>query len=349
VDRWKDDKSGHTFLQMRAEEQAWGDVERLLQRGADPNRQFYVDRVDGMDRSMLHRALESCQWKTAKLLIQFHADINKPEPFTSQTPVQMLIDMNRSDLVDEALFWGCDVAGGKTGMGKNALHAACQAGHWECMEYLMARAVDPLAVTQGGQSVLMKAVQNPTCPQRMVAECVRLGMSTYQPALIELRSTKTSLWSDVNVSPFLFALLHGLHDVSDMLYRSGAVSNRQLWQYYLDVARQRSFCPDVQRTLDHLEPLARNPRTLQSSCCLAISQHLGVGKHKHRAGRLLHCLNDTFSERTMVVSENKFGVIMSALCHSQPIQLRCIEFDDLVKQVMFDNVTGLFISEVNSG
>jgi hypothetical protein len=89
-------------MQLRAIEQAWYDVDRLLRRGADPNRQFDLSRNDGKDHSLLHRAIEACEWRTVKNLIQFHADLNKPEPVCSETPLQMLIDLNRTDLIDEA-------------------------------------------------------------------------------------------------------------------------------------------------------------------------------------------------------------------------------------------------------
>jgi hypothetical protein len=47
------------------------------------------------------------------------------------------------------------------------------------------RGVNPLQLTKKGCSVLLYAVHNSHCPQRMVAACIKLGFSTHQPALTQ--------------------------------------------------------------------------------------------------------------------------------------------------------------------
>ena len=175
----KHNADGDTPLLRAAWRADWKAVEELVRRGCD---QFVLDS-DGS--SVLHKALEAGQPAIAKLLIQFHGDVNLPDR-DGVTPLQMLIERRHADIIDDMLFWQSDVCtGGYSKSGGTTLHAACEAGWLRTLYYLLARRVDPLAVTEDGESVLMLAVQNPRCPQRLVAECIRLGFSTHQPFITD--------------------------------------------------------------------------------------------------------------------------------------------------------------------
>lgn len=176
----KHNADGCTLLLQAAWRADWKAVEQLVYRGCD---QFVLDS-DGC--SVLHKVLEAGQPDTAKLLIQFYGNINQPDR-DGVTPLQMLIDRKHADIIDDMLFWQPDVCtGGLSKRGGTPLHAVCEAGRWKTMYYLVARGVDPLAVTEEGESVLMYAVQNSLCPQRMVAECIKLGFSTHQPLITDV-------------------------------------------------------------------------------------------------------------------------------------------------------------------
>ena len=175
----KHNAAGCTRLLQAAWRADWKAVEQLVYRGCD---QFVLDS-DGC--SVLHKVLEAGQPDTAKLLIQFYGNINQPDR-DGVTPLQMLIDRKHADIIDDMLFWQPDVCtGGLSKRGGTPFHAVCEAGRWKTMYYLVARGVDPLAVTEEGESVLMYAVQNSPCSQRMVAECIKLGFSTHQPLITD--------------------------------------------------------------------------------------------------------------------------------------------------------------------
>ena len=301
----KHNSDGDTPLLRAARRADWKAVEELVRRGCD---QFVLDS-DGS--SVLHKALEAGQPAIAKLLIQFHGDVNLPDR-DGVTPLQMLIERRHADIIDDMLFWQSDVCtGGYSKSGGTTLHAACEAGWLRTLYYLLARRVDPLAVTEDRESVLMLAVQNTRCPQRLVAECIRLGFSTHQPLITDpcyvvldegrkARAVKAApavpgvtremmaeiqdrdLWDSENFSPFHFALVRDMPVVRDMLYESGACSYKELFRLYTDVSEGRSFCYDVTTDLPYLRKVATTPRSLRSACRLVISHCLDVRGKRHQ-------------------------------------------------------------------
>ena len=116
------------------------------------------------------------------------------------------------------------------------------------MYYLVARGVNPLALTKegGGGSALLYAVRNESCPQRMVAECVRLGFSTHQLQLTGVLKNLMDVVQHVLLydtsyrrctSPLLSAVLRGLPVVTRMLYESGSCSYKELLCLYTDLPK----------------------------------------------------------------------------------------------------------------
>ena len=106
----------------------------------------------------------------------------------------------------------------------------------------MARGVDPQAVTEGGHSALSYAVIRKECPQKMVAECIKLGFCAYHPHVtkIEKPSTQrmrrffhgigTDAECETRLYPVKMAVVCGLPAVARMLYESGSCSYTELFE-----------------------------------------------------------------------------------------------------------------------
>ena len=236
------DAEGHTPIHRAARKEDWEAVKALTKRGADPS------LLDHGGESVLHRAITAKQWDTVKLLIQYHGDIHQVN-HREETPLQMLIDACQGEIIEHTLMWCPDQWKGVNKEGETALHAVCLSGCPSALYYLVARGVDPQAVTVGGHSALSYAVIRKECPQMMVAECIKLGFCAYHPHVtkIEKPSTQgmrrsfhgigTDAECETRLYPVKMAVVCGLPAVARMLYESGLCS-------YKDVFQLRPFLTD---------------------------------------------------------------------------------------------------------
>ncbi|XP_070175761.1 uncharacterized protein [Littorina saxatilis] len=306
------DDDGHAPLQRMAMKKDWEAVEELVVRDGDP------DLLDRHGYSVLHRAIESEQWVTVKLLIEYQADIHqRMSPKKSRwycfTPLIMMINARQGQIIEHTLMWCPDQRKGINDRRETTLHAACLSGCWSSMYYLVARGVNPLAVTYQGNSVLVYALLNKDCPQRMLAECIRLGLGTHQPSLTDLEEERvlslpdhaSSRWNwhvgQKITSPFLCAALRELPVVMKMLYESGACSNRELFLLHKELSDVlepgTEEQEEMEQQIDHnsllyskfthcvedvalpyLDEVATTPRRLESACRLVISHCLTLRK-----------------------------------------------------------------------
>ena len=283
------DAAGNTALNRAALEEDWRAVKELARRDSDQS------LLDDQGSAVLHRAIGAAQWGVVKLLIEFHGSLNQSDR-NGETPLQMLIDRNHVEIIQHSLLWESGIHRGIGWRGETPLHTACATGCWEIMYFLVARRVDPLAVTEDGESVLMYAVKNLQCPQRMVAECIRLGFSTHQPQITDAFCCEPdSVQSRHNVcnelvSPFAYCLLHELTVMREMLYASGACSYKELFRLYTDISNGKSFCITA-TDLAHLKEMATTPRSLKSTCRILISNSLNVRGKRHKDVHQLPCLS----------------------------------------------------------
>ncbi|KAL8570762.1 hypothetical protein ACOMHN_006912 [Nucella lapillus] len=177
-----EDDNGETPLHREARKKEWKAIEEIVFREGKPN---MLDK-DGV--SVLNRLIEDQQWDTGKFVIRYGGNIHLPARWNeyqgyTHTPLQALIDQRQADVIQFTVLWCPEQRKGVNDRGETALHAVCDSDRWDVMEDLMLRRVNPLAVTKTGQTALVYAVLNTQCPNRMVAECCRLGFSFHQPPL----------------------------------------------------------------------------------------------------------------------------------------------------------------------
>ena len=214
------DAEGHTPMHRAARKEDWEAVKALTKRGADPS------LMDSDGESVLHRAITAKQWDIVKLLIQYHGDIHQADR-QRNTPLQMLIDARQGEIIELTLMWCPDQWKGVNEKGETALHTVCLSGCPSALYYLVARGVDPQAVTDREQSALTYAVMCKECPQKMVAEYTKLGFCAYQPQITDRNTTHRSHFESegyLRWSPVLLAVSRGLPVVTRMLYESGSCS-----------------------------------------------------------------------------------------------------------------------------
>ena len=292
------DSYGRTALQTAIRTADFEGVEGIVRLGGD---QFPLGD-DGC--SVLHHASRGKHWKCTKTLIQFYSNINQLDP-RRQTPLQNLIEHRQAELIDCCLFWGQDVSRGVSRDGETALHASCRANYPGSLYYLVCRGVDPLAVSRKGQSAFALSVLK--MQLATLKECIRLGFSTHQPTITDLwnqrlRPRTFSDWSMTEiVSPMEYAIRYNLRPKPDMLYESGACSNKELFRLYTalleapvvknskaaDKVGILPFLSVEERryaylTLPYLKVIATSPRSLKSMCRLVISHSLDVRGKLHR-------------------------------------------------------------------
>ena len=309
------DAEGHTPMHRAAQKWDWEAVKALTKRGADPS---LLDR-DG--ESVLHRALTANVRDIVKLLIQFHGNIHQTSKYPYRqmyekgtTPLQMLIDAYEGEIIEHTLMWCPDQWKGVNGGGETALHAVCLSGRPSALYYLVARGVNPQAVTKRRHSALTYAVLCKECPQKMVAECIKLGFCAYQPHITDTaHRSKSSLRRCMLLwSPVLLSVFRGLPVVTRMLYESGSCSYKELFrlaiyplhrahklhhrfQYEMLHVFRMSFGnieqldylskPDrksVKTSARYLIKVCNTPRSLKSSCRLVISRCVTVRRQRHR-------------------------------------------------------------------
>eukprot|EP00745_Piridium_sociabile_P044608 TRINITY_DN9426_c0_g1_i7.p1 TRINITY_DN9426_c0_g1~~TRINITY_DN9426_c0_g1_i7.p1 ORF type:complete len:331 (+),score=89.41 TRINITY_DN9426_c0_g1_i7:110-994(+) len=157
-------------------------------------------------------------------------------------------------------MWCGDQKKGVNDRGETCVHAVCDSDYrWDVMEDLMVRRVDPLAVTRTGKSPLVYAVLNRKCPERMVAECSRLGFSSHQPSvngpqeslLHDIIRTVVDMWRYTSkyfdcrymqqdsaiTSPLVCAVLRDSPVLVHMLYESASCSRTEVVTLYTQLPR----------------------------------------------------------------------------------------------------------------
>jgi hypothetical protein len=305
------DDLGETPLNRDTRNQEWKAVKELVVRGDDPN---LLDK-DGY--SVLNKALCVRKYCTAKVLIEYQANIHtsvRSEYSYSQrhTPLQLLINKRRGELIHHTLMWCPDQAKGASDKGETTLHAIALGKSPELLYFQVVRGVNPLTLAEGKYSVLMYAVKNSYCPPSMVAECIRLGFITHQPALTQQCKVDIATGlkefivagKSIITSPILLAVVRGLHVVANMLYESGACSPAELYEMYgqlleledpdTDTGRklfketegeflQYNTMLNIGAFLSSLKKMVSTPRSLESTCRLVISRCLTVRRRRERA------------------------------------------------------------------
>nr|KAG5703799.1 hypothetical protein BaRGS_009597 [Batillaria attramentaria] len=231
---------------------------------------------------------------------EFHGNLNQRDPDGHSALYKLIrlafgFQRQPARIIDCATLWGSDVGERVDYKGQTALHVVCQAGLWQSIRYIVARGGDPLAVTNDGKTAITAALEYKRklpaksksqggweeacekreaevrdCRQKLVAECIKLGISTHQP-----RATDSA--DSVSRSPVLISIEKKDIVVLHMLYESGACSHREL-QKVLDHtfssdAYQKS---EYRNCITYLDQIASTPRRLVSMCRLVISHHLGV-------------------------------------------------------------------------
>ncbi|KAK7479061.1 hypothetical protein BaRGS_00029731 [Batillaria attramentaria] len=300
----KKDSEGHSLIQQAARKHEWEKVEGLLKIGAD---QFPLDN-EGY--SVLHRAVADTQGPFSrpplKLLIQFQGNINQPDP-SGRTPLQSFIEENRIDLIDIALMWGRDVTE-RDEHGNTALHAVCSTSSETCnletvISCLVARGCEPLAVNRYGKTMLQRCTEvHNDASRSLIAECIKLGVTTYQP-YVEFLFQKRYLHSCRHFfsfkTPFWNAFINGTIVTQYMLYESGSPSSRILLYCYQEYYGFRIFVRHIvvsgkptvvvsdAEMYEYLKKIAKNPRRLESKCRLVISHFIGVWKKRERERRVM--------------------------------------------------------------
>jgi hypothetical protein len=308
------DLNKHVNLARKAEAKDWEAVEELAKREADV---FAETSTMFGDATVLHIAVREKHWKVAKLLIQYHSKLLKKCRFNNAAPVRGIIDNQQARLIECALFWSPNVQDGRGKDMDTPLHAACKAGWPHTMYYLLARGCDPLAVNKHGNTVLASAVQlatgekeqnlgealramrrsrfrrrtKPATPdktqeadmmaraRRMLAQCIRLGFSTHQPAITRRVQTGNDYFPP-GTSPMLYAIQQNSTVLMKMLYDSGACSNREITQLWAGgVASSSATSVEVKELLEEMVDV---PRSLQSACRLAVSHCFNVRGKRHK-------------------------------------------------------------------
>ena len=257
-----------------------------------------------------------------KLLIQFHGNIHQVSQYIHMcqkqaTPLQILIGVWQGEIIEHTLMWCPDQWKGVNGDGETALHAVCLSGCPSALYYLVARGVDPQAVTVSGHSALSYAVLCKECPQKMVAECIKLGFCAYQPHITDTSRRFVHFLPGVELpwSPVLLAVSRGLPVVTRMLYESGSCSYTELFNlrtylpaissrnrghdlrniFYFDVLLaviaddsifryplQKENRKSLEASVRYLVKVCSTPRSLKSSCRLVISRCVTVRRQRHR-------------------------------------------------------------------
>ena len=267
------DEDGHTPNHRMARKKDWEAVEEVTKRGGDPN------LLDKEGLSVFHRVILARQWELAKLLIKFHGDIHQQAEWSykeRRTPLQMLIDARQMDVIKETFMWCPDQGEGVNGVGETTLHAACLTGCDTMMYDLLARRVDPLAVTKDGFSAMSYAVVCGKRPQQSVACCVSFGFSTHQPHLTDAAMDKdekrkgayryapkaSSLrrytirerahTQSLLTSPLLLAVMRGLPVVVRMLFESGVCSYRELFRLKTNLMELLNAKPEEETVLERV-------------------------------------------------------------------------------------------------
>ncbi|KAK7481772.1 hypothetical protein BaRGS_00027020 [Batillaria attramentaria] len=329
----KRDAEGDTLLHKNTRREDWDRVEGLLHHGADTNLSDSegYSAFHNVVESAVRYSDDTATWDTVNTFVKFHGDISLPDP-RGQTPLRKIISdsgdyrrksrVYRGDILDCALTWGGNVDWTENYKGKTALHVLCQAGLWDSMRYIVARGGDPLAVTDDGKTSLIVAVEYHMeipdgykrrygfkegerkwkaevwgCRQKLVAEFIKMGISTHQPHVTDRYRSTSSSPVYISIEKRDIVVLH-------MVYESGACSHRELHRvlhetpsspgcpsdgslYYEEhFVKHQKEKTQFRRCISYINNIACNPRSLKSLCRLVISHHIGIWTPRRRQRRV---------------------------------------------------------------
>ncbi|KAK7093497.1 hypothetical protein V1264_007238 [Littorina saxatilis] len=299
----KKDEEGNTLLHRWARRGDWTGVVKLVEQGADQN------IPDSEGYILLHRVVRKRETVTdlfrspVKLLIEFHGDINRPDPEGS-TAWEYLVAQNNTKIIDTALMWSQVDTKKVDKFGNTALHKLCAVGMADTVRSLVARGNSPLTVNYDGMTALCSATN--CYDHEIVLECVKLGVGTFQSRFTDAsRKMKSGIVEPTPcfvqqyevASPFQTAAAEGDLPLMEALYQAGACSNAELHRF--SAALKARYLPSWSGTLmkakelcEYVETLARNPRSLMSACRLTICHQLGVRRDRERIVRQLDRLDD---------------------------------------------------------
>ncbi|KAK7483585.1 hypothetical protein BaRGS_00025138 [Batillaria attramentaria] len=292
----KRDAEGDTVLHKMVREEDCEGVERLLYHcEANPN------LLDSQGRSVLHTALKEpdknwqgwrsdmVNWDIVKMLVKFQCDINQRSP-VGHTPLERMMEGNQVDIIKHCAIWGRDVGRKEVRWrGKTALHVVCEAGVLDTMHLIVASGGNPLAVTRDGETILELAVWNRNHPQELLAECIKLGVSTHQPRITDRRIERALLTFPNRLmasgrSPMYWAVRLRSRAITEMMYESGSCSSKEL--RYIAHAWSHPDIPICADQVAYVSMIASTPRSLQSACRLVISHHIGACSPSRREERV---------------------------------------------------------------
>ncbi|KAK7481769.1 hypothetical protein BaRGS_00027017 [Batillaria attramentaria] len=329
----KRDAEGDTLLHKNTRREDWDRVEGLLHHGADTNLSDSegYSAFHNVVESAVRYSDDTATWDTVNTFVKFHGDISLPDP-RGQTPLRKIISdsgdyrrksrVYRGDILDCALTWGGNVDWTENYKGKTALHVLCQAGLWDSMRYIVARGGDPLAVTDDGKTSLIVAVEYHMeipdgykrrygfkegerkwkaevreCRQKLVAEFIKMGISTHQPHITDRYRSASSSSVYISIEKRDIVVLH-------MVYESGACSHRELHRVLHETPSPPGYPSDgslyyeehfvkhqkektqFRRCISYINKIACNPRSLKSLCRLVISHHIGIWTPRRRQRRV---------------------------------------------------------------
>jgi hypothetical protein len=190
---------------------------------------------------------------TAKVLIEYHADIHQPAQYKTnkeydpssarhylrqeadadKTPLQSLIDTRAGAVINHTLMWCPDQWKGVNEKGENALHAVSASDCRDSMHFLIRRGVNPLALTKNGHSVLSYALDAGDATQTSLAECIALGLATHEHKITSawendtLQQRRTELLKRV-VTTVLCILEKHLKHAREEIFSQGGRMNYEL-------------------------------------------------------------------------------------------------------------------------
>ncbi|KAK7457954.1 hypothetical protein BaRGS_00039161 [Batillaria attramentaria] len=169
----------------------------------------------------------------------------------------------------------------------------------------------PGALTENGRAILLAVMDMKKGRQKLVTECMKLGITTGESKDTNRCRLLCSYSVDIlrKDSPFRRAVLDNNIVIVRMLYECGVCSNTDIqklckvfavWEVQSDL-----FQTTFQKMSMFLKEKICTPRSLMSMCRLVISRHLGVGCTRQERVKQLPLLK---SLRDYVVFPNNEGL-----------------------------------------
>jgi hypothetical protein len=145
------DRHGESPLNRETRQKDWKAVRDLVVKGADTN---WLDRHGSC---LLNAVIDHKRRETARLVIEYHGNIHRlcrDGDNKLCILLERLISAHQGDLLHHSLMWCCDQHKGVPN-GETTLHAIALGWSPEQLYYQIVRGVNPLRLTNAGQSVLL--------------------------------------------------------------------------------------------------------------------------------------------------------------------------------------------------